>query len=108
MCSSTQNCGEYFIFFFHIFNSIIFPVVCFQGKLVFLSTALSRMAPRTKKTKEAAKSKSLDPTVRESTIHLHKVLHGISYKNRAPRCVDGRGGRRPPLGGARGRAARRA
>ena len=43
------------------------------------------MAPKTKKSGEG---KRLEPAAREATIHLHKLLHGISYKNRAPRCVQ--------------------
>lgn len=43
-------------------------------------------APRVKA--DAAPSrKSTEPTSREATVNLHKRLHGISYKKRAPRAV---------------------
>ena len=31
--------------------------------------------------------KSLEPSTRDATIHLHKKMQGISFKKRAPRCV---------------------
>ena len=42
-------------------------------------------APRVKT--GAAPPKSSEPTSREATVNLHKRLHGISYKKRAPRAV---------------------
>jgi large subunit ribosomal protein L31e len=39
--------------------------------------------------KDAAKraSKALEPCAREYTINLHKRLHGIKFKGRAPRAI---------------------
>ncbi|XP_022587092.2 60S ribosomal protein L31 [Cyclospora cayetanensis] len=32
-------------------------------------------------------TKSLQPICRDYTIHLHKVVHGIQFKKRAPRAI---------------------
>jgi len=41
------------------------------------------------KTKPAAKARSAiaDVVAREYTIHLHKRLHGVTFKKRAPRAI---------------------
>ncbi|TFY76895.1 hypothetical protein EWM64_g7114 [Hericium alpestre] len=47
------------------------------------------MAPTTKKTKTGGKARSAlqDVVTREYTIHIHKRVHGSSFKKRAPKAV---------------------
>ncbi|MCJ1479605.1 60S ribosomal protein L31 [Lambiella insularis] len=49
------------------------------------------MAPKTKSSKPAGKTGSrsaiADVVAREYTIHLHKRVHGVSFKKRAPRAI---------------------
>lgn len=44
------------------------------------------MAPK-KAAAGKAKSSASEPKALEATINLHKRLHGVSFKNRAPRAV---------------------
>lgn len=44
------------------------------------------MAPKEKKT-GAKRSAIADVVAREYTIHLHKRLHGVTFKKRAPRAI---------------------
>ncbi|KAL5460127.1 hypothetical protein EMCRGX_G033554 [Ephydatia muelleri] len=44
---------------------------------------LAEMAPKEKKSKSALK----EVVTREYTIHLHKYVHGIGFKKRAPRAI---------------------
>jgi len=49
------------------------------------------MAPKTKSAKAAGKTSGrsaiADVVAREYTIHLHKRVHGVSFKKRAPRAI---------------------
>ncbi|PFH36708.1 ribosomal protein RPL31 [Besnoitia besnoiti] len=38
-------------------------------------------------TTRKAQNKSLQPVCRDYTIHLHKLIHGIQFKKRAPRAL---------------------
>ncbi|EPR57302.1 ribosomal protein RPL31 [Toxoplasma gondii TgCatPRC2] len=40
-----------------------------------------------KGTTRKAQNKSLQPVCRDYTIHLHKLIHGIQFKKRAPRAL---------------------
>ena len=39
------------------------------------------------KKKGGGGGRSQEPVTRDCTVHLHKLLHGISFKKRAPRAV---------------------
>ncbi|KAK0508989.1 hypothetical protein JMJ35_008360 [Cladonia borealis] len=45
-----------------------------------------KTAPKTTK-KPAGRSAIADVVAREYTIHLHKRVHGVSFKKRAPRAI---------------------
>ncbi|CAK7221713.1 60S ribosomal protein L31B [Sporothrix curviconia] len=45
------------------------------------------MSSKTKASGKAGRSAIADVVSREYTIHMHKRLHGVSFKKRAPRAV---------------------
>jgi len=45
------------------------------------------MSTKTKKTTGKTRSAIADVVAREYTIHLHKRLHGVTFKKRAPRAI---------------------
>ncbi|KAJ4394122.1 60S ribosomal protein L31B [Gnomoniopsis smithogilvyi] len=45
------------------------------------------MSTSTKKTGKAGRSAIADVVAREYTIHMHKRLHGVTFKKRAPKAI---------------------
>jgi len=45
------------------------------------------MSPKSRPAAKTQRSAIADVVAREYTIHLHKRLHGISFKKRAPRAI---------------------
>jgi len=47
----------------------------------------TKMSPKSRPAAKTQRSAIADVVAREYTIHLHKRLHGISFKKRAPRAI---------------------
>ncbi|OUC39745.1 ribosomal protein L31e [Trichinella nativa] len=52
-----------------------------------LDLFLNRFGMVKKQKDSSEKSKKLSPVTREYTVHMHKRIHGIGFKKRAPRAI---------------------
>ena len=58
-----------------------------QGSVQFLKKRLIAAPQMVKGERKGEKKRSADLVTRDYTVHLHKRLHGITFKDRAPRAV---------------------
>ncbi|CAI9149402.1 unnamed protein product [Rangifer tarandus platyrhynchus] len=61
--------------------------VTFLHMLRLLHTRVKRSAYTSCGSSRKAQTKSVQPVCRDYTLHLHKLVHGIQFKKRAPRAL---------------------
>lgn len=72
-----------------VFSTVVLPLLCCVSSLPSRLLLLLPLQTIIKmaRTQAAKKSKGLEPVARICTINLHKRLHGVSFKNKAPRAL---------------------